>query len=445
MNSNPEKHRFREGDVYMVDYNVYNYYLGNYASKPMTKYDTHKSSELRSVMKDIVKITQSSPVYLVRLSQSKQQYALNIKDAAISLSNTLTMLSEDSMDNVFAHRKARSSDEGQAGAQILTDDHEKLPEAPQIRVDSLATTQVNLGNEYYEEGKGLAEGTYRFHVSVNDDNYDFQYNIRKGATHREVLDGLSSFINKAKIGLNAAPVSGSPDRIRMRIESEMTGSPDGGDIFSFEDRATGEGSDGRGIVSYYGLDHVAAHPASSSFELNGEQRSTLGNTFTFGKTLQISLHHPGEEAAQISYVPDSDKILESVHSIRDFYNKLVDSTNEYSRSNRQNGRLIREYERLMRPYQSELESCGITFDGAGRMQVDDSLAEQAALEGDIEKLFGRDSSLSRRIMAKNEEIKLNPMDYIDKIMVSYPHYGKPPRGYSYITSLYSGMLFNNYC
>ena len=34
-----------------MDYNVYNYFVGNYAQKPATKYDAHKSSELRSVMK----------------------------------------------------------------------------------------------------------------------------------------------------------------------------------------------------------------------------------------------------------------------------------------------------------------------------------------------------------------------------------------------------------
>ena len=49
-----------------MDYNVYNYFIGNYAQKPATKYDTHKSSELRSVMKNITKMTQSSPTCLRR-------------------------------------------------------------------------------------------------------------------------------------------------------------------------------------------------------------------------------------------------------------------------------------------------------------------------------------------------------------------------------------------
>lgn len=427
-----------------MDYNVYNYFVGNYAQKPATKYDTHKSSELRSVMKNIVKMTQSSPVYLVRLSQVKQEYALNIKDAAISLSNTLSMLSEDSADSVFSQKKAVSSDEAQIGTRIVSDDYSRLPEEALIRVNHLATTQVNAGNEYYMTGKGLAAGTYRFRVSVCDDSYDFQYNIRKDANHREVMEGLCDFINKAKIGLTATPVSRSADKIMMRIESNMTGSPDGGNLFSFMDRA-GDGGDGRGIVSYYNMNNVVSRPSSASFEWNGETKETLNNTFVLGRSLEVSMYAPGDQAAQISYVPDSDKIIGGISGIIKSYNKLVDSTNDYSSETGQSPKLIREYRNLLKPYASELESCGITFDEKGRMKLDESLAAQAAIDGDMEKLVGKDSSLNRRLHKKNEEVKLNPMDYVEKKIVSYPDYGKPPKGYAYITSLYSGMLFNYYC
>lgn len=427
-----------------MDYNVYNYLLTNYSPKSVSKYDAHKSSELRSVMKNIAKITQSSPVYLVHLSEAKQKYALNIKDAAISLSNTLMMLSEDSKDSVFAQKKAVSSEESQMSARIVTDDYEMLPEEPEIRVNSLATTQVNVGNEYYTTGKGLPAGTYRFRISVNEDSYDFQYNIRKDANHREVIEGLSNFINKAKIGLTASSVSRASDKIMMRIESDMTGAPEGNCIFTLEDKS-GENGSGKGLVSYYNLNNIVSYPKSASFELNGTAKTTLSNTFTLGRALEISMYQPGEEAAKVSYIPDSDKILDGVRNILASYNKLVDSTLEYSKRSEQRPRLLQEFRHLMAPYQSEMESCGITFDEEGYMQMDDSLAVQAAQDGDIEKLFGKDSKLNLRIQAKNNEIKLNPMDYVDKILVSYPDYGKPPRGFSYITSLYSGMLFNYYC
>lgn len=423
-----------------MDYNVYNYFLQSYSPRPMTRYDSHESSELRSVVKSIRDMTQSSPLYLVHLSEAKQKYALEIKDAAISFMNTLTMLGETGNDSVFSQRKAYSSNSKQVGARIVTDDYSKLPEPPAIKVKNLATTQVNMGNEYYTTGKGLQAGTYRFRVSVNEDNYDFQYNIRKDASHREIIEGLSSFINKAKIGLTASSVARSSDKILMRIESDMTGAPGGGTIFSFEDRQNNQG-----IVSYYNLNNVTSYPKNASFDMNGVPQSTLGNTFTIGRALEITLHAPGEEKVQVSYIPDSEKILEGVHGIMDAYNKLVDSTREYISRSGLKPRLVQEFCRLMVPFQSDMESCGITFDEDGNMQMDEALAEEAALSGDMEELFGREYRLNQRLQRKNNEIKLNPMDYVDKILVTYPNFEKPPEGLSYITSIYSGMLFSYYC
>ena len=193
------------------------------------------------------------------------------------------------------------------------------------------------------------------------------------------------------------------------------------------------------------MNNVVSSPSSASFEWNGETKETLSNTFVLGRALEVSMYAPGDQAAQISYVPDSDKIIEGVYGIVKSYNKLVENTSTYHSETGQNSKLVREYQNLLKPYMSEMESCGIAFDDTGRMKLDESLAAQAALDGDMEKLVGKDSSLNRRLLKKNEQVKLNPMDYIEKKIVSYPDYGRPPKGYAYITSLYSGMLFNYYC
>ena len=129
----------------------------------------------------------------------------------------------------------------------------------------------------------------------------------------------------------------------------------------------------------------------------------------------------------------------------DSYNRIVDSTLEYSEKTEQPLKMIKELQGVLLPYRSDMESCGITLDEQGHMVMDESLAVQAAEDGEMEKVFGRGSALNQRLQDKTNEIKINPMDYIDKILVSYPDYGKPPKGFSYITSFYSGMLFNYYC
>ena len=77
--------------------------------------------------------------------------------------------------------------------------------------------------------------------------------------------------------------------------------------------------------------------------------------------------------------------------------------------------------------------------------MDISLATQAIEAGDMQKIFLMDAAMASRLFVKADAVKINPMEYVDKKVVSYPNFTKPPRGYSYITSLYSGLLFNSYC
>ena len=141
----------------------------------------------------------------------------------MKLTESLNVLADDSDDALFQKRKAHSTDPEQVSAELVSADSEQLPSAFSIRVKQLADSQVNVGKEYYETGKGLTAGSYQFKVTVNDVGYDFQYNIRKDADHKEVIDGLSGFITKAKIGLLAEPYSTEAGKIGMRIESLSLG------------------------------------------------------------------------------------------------------------------------------------------------------------------------------------------------------------------------------
>ena len=58
---------------------VYDYYLTTYASKPATRSDTHKKSELRNIYNTIVKISKKSPLYKVDVSENIQRYAIDLK------------------------------------------------------------------------------------------------------------------------------------------------------------------------------------------------------------------------------------------------------------------------------------------------------------------------------------------------------------------------------
>lgn len=145
---------------------------------------------------------------------------------------------------------------------------------------------------------------------MNDVGYDFQYNIRRDANHREVIRGLSGFITKAKIGIKAEPYSTGTGRVGMRLESTMVGSPDGRESFSLQDRTLDEA--GRGIVGYYGLNKVVVRPKNAIFDLNGVEKTSMNNEFTLGRVVKVSLHHVSDKEAMVDYHPDSDAIIDSI-------------------------------------------------------------------------------------------------------------------------------------
>lgn len=424
---------------------VYNNLLTTYSPKPLTKYDTHKASELRNIVNKISKIASTSPVYLVKLTDAKQTYALGVKESSMLLNKNLKELSDTSNEGVFARKKAYSSDLRSVDTEIIGDDYSKLPKEFKLSVNHLATPQVNMGNELAANYSRIDAGTYKFRVRVADDIYDFQYNIKRDASNRDIIEGLSSFINKADIGLTASVeyADDSKHMLCMCVQSVMTGSSMGERIFNLAD--TGDLKGKNGIIEYLGIDNMLEAPTSSEFYVDGAEKHTLSNEFIISKALKVSLKDTTDYEVDINYLPDSDSIIAGVQKIIDVYNYMVESTDTYANISNQNLKLVAEMSNVIRPYRSELEACGISFDKSGKMQLDKSLAVQSINEGELQKLFAADSPFTKGLLKKTDEIKLNPMDYVDKITVSYPNYKKAPQGFAYITSLYSGMLFNSYC
>lgn len=96
---------------------VYNNYLAAYSPRQLTKYDTHKKSELRSVYNSIVKLNKDAPWYLPTTNKDTQHYAVSLKENARELHNAIAQLGGLEQDSMFRkkkclfhrHRSSRSS------------------------------------------------------------------------------------------------------------------------------------------------------------------------------------------------------------------------------------------------------------------------------------------------------------------------------------------------
>ena len=151
---------------------VYNNYLTAYTPKPLTKYDTHKKSELRKVYNTMVKINKEAPWYLPTTSKETQQYAVDIKENARGLRNTIAQLGGLEKDGLFSKKSAYSTDEEVAVASYVgsAKPETDIPDF-ELDVKSLASPQENLGLFLSDSKTSLAPDTYSFDIGIIDMNY----------------------------------------------------------------------------------------------------------------------------------------------------------------------------------------------------------------------------------------------------------------------------------
>ncbi|MBQ9136358.1 MAG: hypothetical protein IJX66_09740 [Lachnospiraceae bacterium] len=423
--------------------NVYNHYLTTYAPKSTTQYDTHKKSELRSVYNSIVKLNKESPWYLDVRSRDTQEYAVTLKENARLLRNTIASLGGLEKENALAQKTAYSSDDNIVSAAFVGEVTEDTP-APtlEVTVNSLASSQENMGAFLPDERVSLPADTYSFDVSINDLNYEFQFNINEGDTNKEVQERLVRLVNNADIGITARLDEGDA-RNSIRLTSTATGLPAGkNEIFRITDDRTSKTA---GAVDYFGLNYISRQPSNSSFLLNGEERSTASNTFTVGKMYEIELKGISEPDTSVSIglKTDVESLNDNINTLIGSYNSFITTANSYRETQSLSNRLVREMGRIATSYKTEMERMGLHIQNDHTISVDENMLKESASTGDAfshEALKGFATSL----LSKTKQVSLNPMHYVNRTIVAYKN---PGRSFAspYVTSAYSGMMFNSYC
>ena len=82
---------------------TYNYFMSNYASSvnKSSRYDTHKKSELKGIYNSIVKINKDNPIYMFKKSQEATAMAVDIKESARELTNTMASIAKTDIRKII--------------------------------------------------------------------------------------------------------------------------------------------------------------------------------------------------------------------------------------------------------------------------------------------------------------------------------------------------------
>ncbi|MCM1179426.1 MAG: flagellar filament capping protein FliD [Clostridium sp.] len=415
--------------------NIYNYYSTQLvSSKNYSKSQSHNQNDLKTVYKNMIKQNQHSPFYKFAFPDSTQMYAIGIKEVAMDLESESKFLGSHD-DSIFEEMKAVSANENVVFASLSSGTIDDLPEQLSVQIHTLAKGQTNVGT-YLPSGElSFQTGEYSFGIAVGKNEYTFHLAIRNGDTNLQLQRNLANSINENNIGVHANirnnRLAGTSALV---LRSEAVGQPNDNDfIFHFDQTYLDND-----LTKALGIDHVETAPVNAEFTINGKTHSSISNRISLNHAIDLDLLSESDKPISISLVPDEAKISDKLDDFLHSYNELVDLSRN-SAGQKSAVRLFRDITSIARHHERELSDAGLIMDENGYLSKTEEIDS-----GKIRKLFDEDSSAFRRdIKRTTDRMTLNPLEYIDKTIITYPNTtGTYPNPYH--PSKYSGLLFNDY-
>ncbi|WP_026526341.1 flagellar filament capping protein FliD [Butyrivibrio sp. VCD2006] len=423
---------------------AYNHFASTYVAKENAHVDKHKKSELQNVYKSIAKINKESPLHVLKQDDNAQAEAVGIKEHARTLRSQLEAVNGEE-DSALSKKSAVSSDPDKISVEYVGKGSGNTSEFT-IAVDNLAISQINAGHFLApDEEVSLPKGSYAFNVGINGHDYEFQYSIREGNTNHDVQAKLSRLINKAGIGLIAGMQEDADGRSTLIIGSSDTGTKPGQTHrFEISESPTSENPQS---VSYFGLNLIAQEPKNAHFYLNGTEHNSSSNRFTVGNEFDITLRAATEpdNPVTISIENESDALIENVRSLINGYNDFIDSVSNVHNDGFKSSKLVGETVSIAEKHINKIDDYGITLKEDGHIDYNAGMLRDKSTDGPPKEAITPLKEFAKDLLDKADEISVDPMKYVERPIFNYkdPHGQNAPS--PYITSEYSGMMFNNYC
>lgn len=414
----------------------------------------HDASELQNLYSTIQWKNRFTPLYLTEPSARSIAYAIHLKESANNLKQTIGLLSND--DDLFSMKSAYSDNESLASVEYEPDDADgDVPSDFTLEVENFASPQVNT-SKYLRENQpvSLSPGSYSFDILTNKLHYELQFNVHEGDTNSNLQNKLARLINNSDIGVSAKVVE-TRGLTALEVTSDAYGLPVQGERhFTITDDNTTYQS---GVVDYLGLNKHIREAANAVYSINGNEESSYSNTFNVHGAYHITLHpesagadrtssdqlaaraaavdSAGKNAsARIGLYPDAESLANNIETFVEGYNQFMNGVINNVTEQPLTKLLSKDLHKFLDLHSYNLEKYGISIneDATLDYQKSDEITDAAAIKG-----FGT------QILRKLNAISIDPMEYIDRRICAYPN---PNASYPnpYMTSIYSGMLYNNY-
>lgn len=436
----------------MANYNsilseVYNFYQDSFTPRN-SRFDAHKRSDLKNIYNSIVRESNKEPVYLIDYSADIQRYTILMKEGAMRFQRDIAALGGLDGKELFTQKSVYSSDTSIASAEYLSDEaasslsNEDSNASYQLKVHQLANTQQNLGHYLSPEDINLSPGVYSFDVATPISNYELQFAITEKDNNESIQIRLAKLINNASIGLNATVTYDISGYSALLISSTSTGEEaDNTPPFSISDENT---SQKRGIIDYLGIRNITTAARWANYEINGQPYSSPDNRITIDNKYSVKLQMASDKEVTIGVKADLESLKDSINGIARSYNNFISTAAQFLDKQPRTSLLLDSMKRMSSLYYPALNTLGMSISEDGTINVDNKVLSATLSSSASDEVVDDLKSFTKATLRKISKVALNPMDYVDKRIVAYKDPNKTYYSNPYVTSTYSGMLFNGY-
>lgn len=426
---------------------AYDYYVSVYGNQTTSRYDSHKKSDLRKVYNNIVKSNKESPLYKISDMSSAKRYAIDVKENAKAIQNVVASLSDNygEANDSFQKKVATSSDENTVLVNYVGDGREQnRANAFDIKIEKLASPQINKGNFLKDNAISIPAGSYSFDLNTNSSAYEFQYNVNPGDSNRKLLDKLANLINGSNLGIAAAVEENGEGSSALSLTSSQTGLSSTEDfLFSI---SPGPTIGSINAMDTLGINQVTQEASNSKFTLNGMEQTSLSNKFTVNNAFELTLlkENPADESTTISFKANTDAVADNIQTLVDAYNGILDLASKSAESTSVLGaKLLNDMSSVSINRKSSLEEIGLMVADDGSISIDRDILSDAVNPERAEDTFQRLTEFKDAIGSKADSAAIDPMKYVNKVVVEYKNPGKN-FATPYISSIYSGMMLDHF-
>ena len=435
----------------MAKIDAYAYYLSTYSNIRPTRYDSHKKSDLRKIYNHMVKTNREAPLYKLSGEDSVAKYAIDIKENAKAIQNVVASLSDDygEFDNSFLRKVAVSSDPESVGVKYVGDGTEDTRITGfNIEVKKLSSPQINVGNYLRNDSLSIIPGSYSFDLTTNNASYEFQYTVKPGEDNLSVMKKLAGLVNRSSLGITATIKhgtlgTGGIDTSALTLTSRQTGREGEEHLFEI---TPGPNADSIHTLELLGIQNITHEAEKSIFLFNGVELSSASNAFTIEDTFDITLNKVSEEGhpAEIGFKNNLDAVADNIMSLVNAFNGILTiAENTSEEATGDTNKLLNEMSSISRSRRESLGDIGLIVADNGSITLDKERLDTAIQPERADETFKRLASFKSAIGAKADAVAINPMNYVNKVVVNYKNPGRTFTA-PYFSSVYSGMMLDRY-